>query len=163
MLESEKKFQHLIDEIYEAARIDTYNNISPKNYGTGDLLYSNEVHTLKLIAENEGLNQNELAEKTYRRKGTVSVTVDKLESKGLIEKRVDLEDRRRSCLFVTEKGRLVHEKHADYDNEIYKKMRAGIKVTDEQLDNAIYVLGECLKYFRSNIYHAKNCAVTDSK
>ncbi len=66
----------------------------PKYYGTEELLYTNEVHTLKIIAQNEGITQKQLTDKMFRTKGATSVMIKKLEKKGLIIRQEDKMDAR---------------------------------------------------------------------
>ena len=58
-----EKFYKLIDQFYTIEKIVNDLEKSPRNYGTTQKFYSNETHTLKMIAEHEGINQKELSEK----------------------------------------------------------------------------------------------------
>ena len=156
MNDRSEKLSRLEEQFYEVERIVNYLNIRPKAYDMDELYYSNELHTLKMIKDNEGINQNELAEKTYRMKGATSVMVNKLEEKGLIEKKKDKTDRRHSRLYLTKKGEEVNENHIKYDRQVFEKWVEDMPVTEEQLDTTIYVLGEWIKYFRGKLYKSYN-------
>lgn len=64
-----KEFDELVDSFYEIERILNALEKKPRTYGAENLLYSGEAHTLKIIAENEGLTQKALSELMYRTKG----------------------------------------------------------------------------------------------
>ena len=54
-----KEFDELINNFYEIERILTAIEKKPRTYGTDQLLHSGEAHTLKAIAENEGITQKD--------------------------------------------------------------------------------------------------------
>ena len=80
-----EKFYKLIDQFYTIEKIVNDLEKSPRNYGTTQKFYSNETHTLKMIAEHEGINQKELSEKMYRTKGATSVMIEKLLKKNSLK------------------------------------------------------------------------------
>ncbi len=54
---------------------------SPLDYGTDDLLYRSEVHTLEVIEKNPGINVTGIAKALDLTKGAVSQTIRKLVEK----------------------------------------------------------------------------------
>ena len=76
-------FTALLDQFYNMERIIAAIEKQPKTY-EGVSLHANETHTLKLIAQFEGISQADLSERMYRTKGATSVAVDKLVKKGQI-------------------------------------------------------------------------------
>lgn len=70
--------------------------------------------------------QNELAETFQMTEGTVARALQKLEEKGLIEREIDSENRRRNLISITAKGKTIANKFKDLDNnwekEIYKNL-----------------------------------------
>jgi DNA-binding MarR family transcriptional regulator len=65
---------------------------------------------LSTLSEQEGVSQQELAQRLYVTKGNVSGLLDRLESSGLVERRAPPQDRRSYALYLTERGRaLVQE------------------------------------------------------
>ena len=67
------KFSKLIDQFYTIEKVVNDLEKAPRSYGTNQKFYSNETHTLKKIAEHEGISQKELSVKMYRTKGATSV------------------------------------------------------------------------------------------
>ena len=100
------EFNSLMENIYTVYRLMNRNN-EPRQYGTEDILYLNEVHTLQFIGEHPGISLSDLGEYTHRTKGATSMMINKLESKGLIRKDSDPEDVRRYALYLTDKGKKV--------------------------------------------------------
>ena len=76
------KFSKLIDQFYTIEKVVNDLEKAPRSYGTNQKFYSNETHTLKKIAEHEGISQKELSVKMYRTKGATSVMIEKLLKKG---------------------------------------------------------------------------------
>src|SRR5919107_390700 len=65
---------------------------------------------LSTLGEQEGLSQQELAQRLYVTKGNVSGLVDRMVEAGLVERRATPDDRRSNALYLTAKGRDVAEK-----------------------------------------------------
>lgn len=142
----------LIDNLYSVEKIVSAMEKEPKYYGTEEILYSNEVHTLKMIAQYEGMTQKELTDKMLRTKGATSVMIKKLEKKGLIIRREDERDARVFRLYLTEKGERVHRCHLKYDEEIVALWirelnfsREEIADTNSFLEKLIYYVEERMR------------------
>ena len=60
---------------------------------------------LSTLTEQEGLSQQELAQRLYVTKGNVSGLVDRMVEAGLVERRASPDDRRSNALHLTERGR----------------------------------------------------------
>ena len=65
---------------------------------------------LSTLTEQEGLSQQELAERLYVTKGNVSGLLDRMVEAGLVERRAIPGDRRSNALYLTGKGRDLAEK-----------------------------------------------------
>lgn len=68
----------------------------PRDFGTGDLLYRSETHTLLAIGQRPGTNLTEIAEDLGITKAGVTKFVKKLMDKGLIIKEQSPENKRKS-------------------------------------------------------------------
>jgi MarR family transcriptional regulator, organic hydroperoxide resistance regulator len=64
---------------------------------------------LSTLTEQEGLSQQELAERLYVTKGNVSGLLDRMVEAGLVERRALPGDRRSNALHLTAKGRALAE------------------------------------------------------
>ena len=109
-----EEISKMIEQLYTMDRIISAMQKKPHDYG-GELLYANEAHTLKAIAQNEGISQTELSDLMFRTKGATSIVVDKLVEKGLVNRRRVDQDQRRYLLSLTELGRQVHDRHLARD------------------------------------------------
>jgi DNA-binding MarR family transcriptional regulator len=95
----------------------------PHEYGTGELLYRFETHIIDIIGRNPGININGLAEMMNVTKGAISQVINKLFTKRYVNKTIDPENRRRIMLSLTDKGKIVFEKH----DQFHARINAGIR------------------------------------
>jgi len=65
---------------------------------------------LSTLTEQEGLSQQELAERLYVTKGNVSGLLDRMVEADLVERRAIPGDRRSNALYLTPKGRALAER-----------------------------------------------------
>jgi len=65
---------------------------------------------LARLFENEGMNQCQLGEKTLKDRHNITRILDRLEKKGLIERRRCLEDKRSFKIYLTDTGRKTERK-----------------------------------------------------
>ncbi len=77
--------------------------------GTG--LSAAQIHTIEVLGNHPNLRMKELAEKIGVTTGTMTVMVDRLEAKGLVERKPHPEDRRSYVVDLTEKGRESFKSH----------------------------------------------------
>lgn len=68
-------------------------------------LHPGQAVLLKQLDRSEGMTQRELANNLHIKPPTVAVSVKRLEKAGLICRRQDEEDQRKSRIFITEEGR----------------------------------------------------------
>lgn len=143
-----KEFDELVDHFYEIERLLNALEKKPHTYGAEHLLYSGEAHTLKIIAENEGLTQKALSELMYRTKGATSIMVEKLVKKGLIIKLSGRGDQRKNSLYLTEEGKKVNQNHLKYDEKWIATWFHSMDLTPEQLATTNEVIKKCTSYYK---------------
>lgn len=135
--------EHLTKLVQQFMRIiNKYNagEKKPHDYGTGNLLYRSEVHTIEAIGDNPDINVTELALNLGVTKGAVSQTIDKLMKKGLVNKVMASPGVNEVALSLTEQGKLVYRKHQEFHTEMYDhlaQLMAGCST--EQLEFLINV------------------------
>jgi DNA-binding MarR family transcriptional regulator len=83
----------------------------PRGFGTGERLSSSEIHLVEVIGENEGLGVTDLARALDVTKGAISQNLKRLESKGLVVKRTDPDNRARVLVGLSDKGRTAFYAH----------------------------------------------------
>ena len=74
---------------------------------------------LRFLAHEDGVTQVDIARNSHFTAPTVSVTLKKMEDEGLIVRKTDKNDTRRTRVFITEKGKnwgsQLHEKIMDHE------------------------------------------------
>jgi DNA-binding MarR family transcriptional regulator len=108
----------LIDQFLKILHLYAVINRKPKDYGTGDMLYLTEVHTITMIARNDGINMTRLAETMGVTRGAISQTIRKLAGKNLIIKE-NTTNRKEFSLRLSEKGRVVVKGQESLQQEIF--------------------------------------------
>ena len=86
-----------------------------------------EMHTLALIAERPGISVGEVAKQWNRAKSAASRNVDRLETKGYIEKKKLGGNAKTIHLFVTPLGQELADKHRELDARELKLFAQYIK------------------------------------
>lgn len=112
------ELQTLIDLFLKILHLYSVIGRKPKDYGTGDLLYVTEIHTIKMVAKNRQINMTQLAEIMGVTRGAISQTINKLVRKNLIIKS-NSTNRKEFSLRLSEKGKIVYEGQKSFENEIF--------------------------------------------
>ena len=73
------------------------------------------------IYENEGIIQEQLAEKFHLNESTITRNLKKLEKKGFIER---IPDKRKKIIKITKKGAKTAQKVMDYDDKWDEKIKS---------------------------------------
>lgn len=104
--------------------IKEFNEFSsrPRDFGTGDLLYSSEIHTLQAIGDTSGINLTELSLKLDVSKSAVSKFVKKLFEKDLITKSKLHGNKKEVVFCLTEKGHTAYKGHKKFKQETFKSI-----------------------------------------
>ena len=112
------ELQILIDLFLKILHLYSIIGRKPKDYGTGDLLYFTEVHTITMVARNDEVNMTQLAEIMGVTKGAISQTIRKLVHKNLIL-RTNINNRKEINLRLSEKGKRVLSAQESFQKEIF--------------------------------------------
>jgi DNA-binding MarR family transcriptional regulator len=110
--------QNLIDLFLKILHLYSVIGRKPKNYGTGDLLYFTEIHTITVVGKNKEVNMTHLAEMMGVTKGAISQTIRKLVNKNLILKS-NINNRKEVNLKLSEKGLAVLKAQEYFQKEIF--------------------------------------------
>ena len=148
-----------IEKFYTINRILNALQKKPHTYAS-ETLCANEAHTLKLIAQNEGISQSELSDRMFRTKGATSVVVDSLASRGLVKREREQGNQRRYLLSLTERGQEVHKAHIAYDTVSAQLACAAIGLSEDQLVELSSNLDKIIEFY-SNTYLDHGRAVTN--
>lgn len=139
----DNELQYLIDMFLKILHLYSVIGRRPKDYGTGDLLYVTELHTIAVVARNNEVNMTQLADIMGVTKGAISQTINKLVHKGLILK-TNITNRKEVNLMLSEKGRIVVKAQESFQKEIftfaeklYESAKSGDRETVKRLFMAI--------------------------
>ena len=113
-----KELQELIDMFLKILHLYSIIGRKPKDYGTGDLLYFTELHTITVVARHDDVNMTQLSEIMGVTKGAISQTIRKLVHKNLIVKN-NITNRKEVNLKLSEKGRKVLDAQKSFQKEIF--------------------------------------------
>ena len=112
------ELQTLIDLFLNILHLYSVIERKPKDYGTGDLLYFTEIHTITVVAKNREINMTQLAEIMGVTKGAISQTIRKLVNKNLMLK-TNINNRKEVNLRLSDKGMIVLKSQESFQNEIF--------------------------------------------
>lgn len=112
------ELQNLIDLFLKILHLYSIIGRKPKDYGTGDLLYFTELHTITVVAKNKEINMTQLAEIMGVTKGAISQTIRKLVNKNLIIKS-NINNRKEVNLKLSDKGMVVLMTQESFQKEIF--------------------------------------------
>lgn len=108
----------LIDLFLKILHLYSIINRKPKDYGTGDLLYFTEIHTISIVGENKEINMTQLAEMMGVTRGAISQTIHKLVHKNLILKS-NSTNKKEFNLKLSENGNVVYKGQESFQKELF--------------------------------------------
>ena len=103
----------------------------PHHYGTEQLLYRSEVHTIDAIGKYDKINVTDLASYLGVTKGAVSQMIDKLIKKDMVNKTVLSSSDTEVALSLTSKGEMVFEGHNEYHRNFYRQIEQELESVSE--------------------------------
>ena len=112
------ELQPLIDLFLKILHLYSVIGRKPKDYGTGDLLYVTEIHTIAMVGTNKEINMTQLADMMGVTKGAISQTIRKLVHKNLIIKS-NTTNRKEFSLKLSEKGNIVFKGQEAFQKELF--------------------------------------------
>ena len=156
-----EEISKMIEQLYTIDRIITAMQKKPHTY-EGVRLYANEAHTLKAIAEEEGISQAALSDRMIRTKGATSVMVDKLVEKGLVLRERERGNQRRYLLTLTDKGRRVNAAHLAFDMAHADDLALALELSEAELSTVNRTLQKTIRFYSERYLPDGQCiAVPD--
>jgi DNA-binding MarR family transcriptional regulator len=113
------ELQTLVDLFLKILHMYSIIGRKPKDYGTGDLLYVTEIHTITMVGKNKEINMTGLAEIMGVTKGAISQTIRKLVHKNYILKS-NSTNRKEFNLKLSEKGNIVFKGQESFQRELFE-------------------------------------------
>jgi DNA-binding MarR family transcriptional regulator len=98
----------------------------PSKFGTDNLLYASEIHTVEMIGKYPGITITELAEQQGISKSAFPKIIHKLIQKGMVYRYQEANNKKNILLKLTEKGLIAFQEHLEFhktfDAHIMKKI-----------------------------------------
>ncbi len=96
--------------------INLYNKAEslPRNYGTDEVYYSLEIHTIHIIGKHSEVNVTEIASHLGISKSAVTKVLAKLEKKEAVYKYKREDNKKEVLVRLTQKGKQAYEGHIEY-------------------------------------------------
>jgi DNA-binding MarR family transcriptional regulator len=135
-----RQFTHLLLELRDELRRHLQQKFRDNNVS---LTY--EMHQIMVCLWTEdGIRQQDLADKTLKDKTSLTYLIDNLNKRGLVIRMEDKKDRRSKLIFLTNKGKELGKIAEPWLEELYKlasskvtinEMEASMKTVQEMIDN----------------------------
>lgn len=122
----------ILDYIYQAHRLLSEMEAKPRDYGTGDLLFASDIHTVVAVAEREGSNLTEIAVSLGISVPAAFKFTTKMVRLGYLSKQKQIGNAKEVVFFLNDSGRRVVQIHTDYERSRFGPLRA----YEEQLPEA---------------------------
>jgi DNA-binding MarR family transcriptional regulator len=111
----------------------------------GSDLTPNQMHAIEIVGHEKSLRMKELAERLGVTTGTLTVTVDRLEQKGLLVRHPHETDRRSYRVVLTPEGKKHFARHHEFHVKLTEEIVSVL--TPEELECFNEVLGKVVKTF----------------
>lgn len=107
------------------------NDKRPKDFGTGKVLYTSEIHLIDAVGPDEGYNGSVLSEKMGITNGAVTQITAKLLAKGIVRKIKKPGNKKEVYIQLTELGKVAYANHL----ELHRVLREKINQATEQMSS----------------------------
>nr|WP_319777211.1 MarR family transcriptional regulator [uncultured Sphaerochaeta sp.] len=92
---------------------------SARDYGTGEGLFSSEIHTVTAVVHSPGINLTQLAGNMGISKAAVSKFTSRMIKRGYIKKSRSGSNQKEVLFYATEKGRSAAQGHAAFEEKTF--------------------------------------------
>lgn len=121
-----REFTHLLLELRDQLRQFIQQKFRENNI---DLTY--EMHQIMAcLWKEDGMKQQELADKTLKDKASLTYLIDNLSKRGLVTRLEDKNDRRSKLIYLSKKGIELGKKVEPWVEELYQIVSSDFKLID---------------------------------
>ena len=115
----EKSFDRMLEQLIQI--VDKFNKQHKKghDFGSGDLLFPSEIHTIQAIGDHENINVTDLAVALKVTKPTISERVKKLERLDLIQRQEAVDNMKTVVLALTVRGWNAYKGHEAHHRKMF--------------------------------------------
>ncbi len=114
----------ILDLIYRAHRRLGELESTPRDYGTGDAIYSSDIHTVMAVAEQPGCNLTQLASALGVSKPAASKSAGKLLRRGLLVKDMQAHSAKAVSFSLSPKGQRAVQAHQRFTRKVFGPLQA---------------------------------------
>jgi DNA-binding MarR family transcriptional regulator len=100
------------------------------------------AEVLGYLWKNDGINQQEIADLTFRDKSSITYLVDNLVDRNIVTRVEDKNDRRNKLIYLTQEGQCLKEQLQPKVAEVYEKISEELEI--EELQASIVVLNKII-------------------
>lgn len=144
----EKRVEKLTSKINDVSKIFN-DELNEKCASIGITPATRKI--LSYLSSDDPVNQLYIVNKTKLKAPTISVSLSRLEKKGIIKRQVCDIDMRNVDVCLSEKGQEIDDQIKAFSNEIDKKMMKDI--TQEEIDSCLKVLDKLQKNILGDEYY----------
>jgi DNA-binding MarR family transcriptional regulator len=126
----------ILDLIYKAHRRLVELESTPRDFGTGELLYSSDLHTVEAVARQPGCNLTQLAGSLGVSKPAASKFTRKLLRAGYLEREKQPGSAKEVSFSLSPKGRKAEQAHQRFTRKVFGPLQAiesGLSASDRQV------------------------------
>lgn len=107
------------------------------------------LSVLRCLWEQDGINQQEIADQTVKDKASMTYLLDNLTKRELVYRQEDDNDRRNKKVFLTEKGKQLRVQIQPWVTEMFSMVGYGLP------ENSIRSMTKVMEKIRGNLKHCK--------
>jgi DNA-binding MarR family transcriptional regulator len=126
----------ILDLVYWAHRRLGELESTPRDYGTGELLYSSDIHTVEAVARQPGCNLTQLAGSLGVSKPAASKFTRKLLRRGYLVRERQPDNAKEVSFSLSPKGRRAERAHHRFTRKVFGPLQAvesGLSAADRQV------------------------------
>jgi DNA-binding MarR family transcriptional regulator len=126
----------ILDLIHRAHRRLGELESTPRDYGTGELLYSSDIHTVVAVARQPGCNLTQLASSLGVSKPAASKFARKLLRTGYLVKERQAANAKEVSFSLSPKGRRAEQAHQRFTRKVFGPLQAvesGLSASDRRV------------------------------
>ncbi len=133
----EEELSKIIIEFYE--KLSTWEDGVVKDSGFS----TTQNHTIQIVGHEGPIKMRKLADKLGVTTGTLTVSIDRLEGKGLLRRVRHKTDRRSYMIELTDKGYNIFKMHHNYHLNLTRELMTGF--SEEEQENFCKAITKAMK------------------
>ena len=142
--------ERILDQIYYAHKYLNELEHQARDYGTGERLFSSEIHTITAVVDQPNINLTQLAQKMDISKAATSKFTGKMIKRGYLEKQSPLSNKKEVLFIATKKGETAAAGHDLFEKKIFGPLlQIERDLSEKERDTIISYFKKLKKMIRS--------------